>query len=437
MRSDNFHTMGSNKMSNEVIRRYMKIHNMNGDVLQTNFVMLFNTFGWTLSLIGNIIKSIYIILIITDGYMRLASFNVENMFERPSVMNLPSWEDGKTVLKDFDDLVNLIQNKMYSEQIKKELLQIMKRNNGLLTKRESKFIRLVEVREKLVKKQQGVYVILANGRDDWIGWFELKKDTIKELAIENTARVINELKTDVLCVIEAENRIALKRFNEMVIPKMKGQSYDHTMLIDGNDERGIDVGIISRKGFEIRSMTSHVDDVDPDGLIFSRDCAEYHLTTPSGNDLFLLINHFKSKGFGAQQDNNKKRTRQAKKVRKIYDELDNKFDFIAVIGDLNDTPDSTPLRALLGSNSNLLDIMKHEKFVGDGRPGTHGNGTKSGKLDYILMSPELAKKAKLGGIERRGVWGGKNGDLFPHFPEVKTAKDAASDHAALWVDLDI
>ena len=82
---------------------------------------------------------------------------------------------------------------------------------------------------------------------------------------------------------------------------------------------------------------------------------------------------------------------------------------------MNDTPDSAPLRALLGSNSNLLDIMKHEKFVGDGRAGTHGNGTKSGKLDYILMSPELAKKAKLGGIERRDVWGGKNGDLFASF----------------------
>ncbi len=47
--------------------------------------------------------------------------------------------------------------------------------------------------------------------------------------------------------------------------------------------------------------------------------------------------------------------------------------------------------------------MKHEKFVGGGRPGTNGNGTKSGKLDYILMSPELTKKAKIGGIERRGV----------------------------------
>ncbi len=76
------------------------------------------------------IKHIYTILILTDGYMRLASFNVETMFERPSVMNLPSWDDGKKVLKDFDDLINLIQNKIYSEQIKKEILQIMKRNNG-------------------------------------------------------------------------------------------------------------------------------------------------------------------------------------------------------------------------------------------------------------------------------------------------------------------
>ena len=161
------------------------------------------------------------------------------------------------------------------------------------------------------------------------------------------------------------------------------------------------------------------------------------VSTSSGNDLVLLINHFKSKGYGAQQDNDKKRSRQAERVRDIYDELNKKFDFIAVIGDLNDTPDSTPLSPLTGNGSNLLDVMKHESFVNDGRPGTHGNGTKSGKLDYILMSPELAKKVNQGGIERRGVWGGKNGDLFPHFPEIKTAKDAASDHAALWVDVDI
>ena len=53
------------------------------------------------------------------------------------------------------------------------------------------------------------------------------------------------------------------------------------------------------------------------------------------------------------------------------------------------------------------------------------------------MSPKLSRKVRKCGIERRGVWGGKNGTLFPHLPEIKSLKDAASDHAALWVDFDL
>jgi len=46
-----------------------------------------------------------------------------------------------------------------------------------------------------------------------------------------------------------------------------------------------------------------------------------------------------------------------------------------------------------------------------------------------------AAKVSTGGIERRGVWGGKNGTLFPHLPTIVVEKDAASDHAALWGDI--
>jgi endonuclease/exonuclease/phosphatase family metal-dependent hydrolase len=104
---------------------------------------------------------------------------------------------------------------------------------------------------------------------------------------------------------------------------------------------------------------------------------------------------------------------------------------------LIDTPDRGPLTPLLGEHSKLVDIMHHPNFSGDGRESTYGNGTKDQKIDYILVSPQLANRLRPGGIELRGVWGGKNVDLFPHFPQIKTAKDAASDHAALWVDLDI
>jgi hypothetical protein len=64
---------------------------------------------------------------------------------------------------------------------------------------------------------------------------------------------------------------------------------------------------------------------------------------------------------------------------------------------------------LLRQGSDLTDIMTYQKFAGDGRSGTHGNGTKSAKLDYILMSPNLSATVTSGGIERQGVWGGKNG----------------------------
>jgi endonuclease/exonuclease/phosphatase family metal-dependent hydrolase len=372
--------------------------------------------------------------------MRLATFNVENMFERASIMNLSNWKEGEPVLQDFAALTNLIEKPQYTLADKKEMLEIIqKRHKGLITSGHSRHIRLNEIRGKLIKKPKNAPVEIAvDGRNNWIGWFELKRGMIREAAIENTARVIREVNGDVFCIIEVENRIAATRFNDSVIPKVGGLKYGHVMLIDGNDDRGIDVGIMTRQPFEIQSIVSHVDDSDVEGQIFSRDCAEYKIITPSKNTLLVLVDHFKSKGFGPQNENDKKRQRQAQKVREIYEErIKEGFEYIAIVGDFNDTPKRDPLIPLLGNNSNLLDVMSHPKFVGDGREGTHGNGNKDAKLDYILMSPKLVTRVQNCGIERRGVWGGKNGDLFPHFPEIKTSKDAASDHAALWVELNL
>ena len=89
------------------------------------------------------------------------------------------------------------------------------------------------------------------------------------------------------------------------------------------------------------------------------------------------------------------------------------------------------------STTDLRDITESPHFVGDGRPGTFGNGTKSEKIDYILLSPELFDAATDGGIFRKGAWGGKNGTLWEHYPDMTSAAEAASDHAAIWADLDV
>ena len=371
--------------------------------------------------------------------MRLATFNVENMFMRAKAMNLSTWSEGEQILNDFHRLNILIQKDVYTNKIKLELLTIMKRNSGLLTLGVSKYIRLREIRNKLVAKPKNKPALIEpSGRGDWIGWFELEKEDIKDIAVENTARIVGLLQADVLCVIEAENRICLKRFNSDILHPMNIPLFEHIMLIDGNDDRGIDVGVLTAASFDIKKITSHVDDTDDQGIIFSRDCIEHEIKTKKGNTLLLLINHFKSKGYGNSDDSAKKRLRQAKRVREIYEERKaDGYEYIAIAGDFNETPDNFPMDPLVRENSDLIDVMVHLKFITDGRAGTHGNGTASSKLDYIFMSPKLSQKVKKCGIERRGVWGGKNGTLFPHLDTMKSVNDAASDHAALWVDLDI
>jgi hypothetical protein len=69
--------------------------------------------------------------------------------------------------------------------------------------------------------------------------------------VENTARVVAEINTHVLCLVEVESRPAMVEFKKRFL-KSKSR-YPYEPLIDGNDPRGIDVGIFSH--LEIRACT--------------------------------------------------------------------------------------------------------------------------------------------------------------------------------------
>jgi endonuclease/exonuclease/phosphatase family protein len=182
-------------------------------------------------------------------------------------------------------------------------------------------------------------------------------------------------------------------------------------------------------------MRSHVDDTDSKGVIFSRDCPEYLIRGPADTHVLLLVNHLKSKGYGSQQYNNARRRRQAVRVAELYEAARAAgHEHVAVVGDLNDTPGSTPLTPLL-AQTDLQDVTGSPKFNGDGHPGTFRDGTEKDKIDYILLSPALFHEVTAGGIHRKGVWGGRDGTLWEHYPDMTRPVEAASDHAVLWVDL--
>lgn len=369
--------------------------------------------------------------------MKLASYNVENLFMRARALSGPGFSaEGREILKAQADINAVLGKDKYTTADKKRIVELLD-TLGLKKSDESKFAILRQNRGHLVKRPAGKPVeVVADGRDDWIGWVDLTLEQVNEESTRNTARVIREIDADVLGVVEAENRPSLLRFCRDVMPAVDGTPYDHIMLIDGNDERGIDVGLMTKKKFDIVSIASHVDDEDDKGIIFSRDCAQFEVTTPDGNTLIVLANHYKSKGFGSQATSNAKRKRQAARTATIYRQLREKHKFIAIVGDFNDTPDSDPLSPLF-HQTGLKDISELPGFDDGGRPGTFRNGTASNKIDYILLSPALFEKATAGGIFRKGVWGGKNGDLFEHLPEITREVEAASDHAAIWAELDI
>jgi endonuclease/exonuclease/phosphatase family metal-dependent hydrolase len=368
--------------------------------------------------------------------VRIASFNVENLFDRAKAFGLEDESARRAILEQYARINELFDQRAYSQADKAEMVELLAKLGLAQRDDGGDFALLRQNRGRLLRRPlQGETEIIANGRSDWIGWVELKTESVNELATQHTAMVIRDLGADVQAVVEADNRVALKRFSGIALTAVGGSAYDHVMLIDGNDDRGIDVALLTRTGFEIAAIASHVDDTDAKGEIFSRDCPEYTITTPAGERIVLLVNHFKSKGFGKQSSSNDKRRRQARRVAEIYRRLVSEGQAnVIVLGDLNDTPDSAPLAPLL-EKTDLRDITTHPNFTSDGRPGTFANGAASNKIDYVLLSPPLFQRVSGGGIFRKGVWGGKNGTLFPHYPTITRPVEAASDHAAIYAEI--
>ena len=370
--------------------------------------------------------------------MRLATYNVENLFSRARALNLPTWSEGGAILNCYSEINKLFENEVYSDADKARILELLAKL-GLEKKDEGHFAILRKSRGDLIKRSVvGGTRVVATGRADWIGWVELKTEIVDEQATRNTAQVVRDIGADVLAVCEAEGRSELMQFNHVLLRQVGAETYEHVMLIDGNDERGIDVGLLTKPEYPIVWMRSHVDDkTDRGGLVFSRDCAEYLVWTPTGQRVWMLVNHFKSKGYGTQEASDARRKQQAARVRDIYNRLRGEGEkLIAVVGDLNDSPESEPLQPLFGE-TDLKDVSQLPAFADDGHPGTFHNGTAREKIDYLMLSPELGERMKAGGNWRKGVWGGKNGTRWEIYPEMRKEEHAASDHAAVWCDVDV
>lgn len=380
--------------------------------------------------------------------MRIAAFNVENLFQRAKVFNDPEPAAHRDVLDALSELGKLLELPTYSSADKARILSLLE---VLKIKRsdEGPYVRLQRIRGQLLRrpkdKRKPVEVV-ASGRDKWVGWVELKTEAVNARAMENSARVLKDSEADVLALVEVESRPTFLSFQKLLYTdRGHAAPFAHVMVIDGNDARGIDVGLASRVGFPIGLMRSHVDIPSGGKSVFSRDCPVYEVTTPAGSRLLVLPNHLKSKFGGDQGASDQRRKAQASAIAEIYNELRNAGEeHIAVLGDLNDTPASDPLQPLL-ANTDLKEVSDHPRFIdfefkgptGQRGIGTYKLGNDRDKIDFILLSPALFDRVTKGGIFRKGAWPGSRPSRWNTYAELEKVEHAASDHHLIWVDVDL
>ena len=366
--------------------------------------------------------------------LRIATFNVENLFSRPKIMNFPTWAEGQPFLDDYYRLNSLLNKDVYTTADKNQILKILTKYRLTAARTNNKYFVLYDIRGDLLERPRNRPAsVKATGRADWLGWVELKSEAIRDEAIINTARVIAEVNPDILVLVEVDDRPALQRFHDQVLVpflKSKGiQPFPYNMLIDGNDERGIDVGVLSR--MPILRMQSHIADAIDGRKIFSRDCPEYYFEIGGGQELVVLPNHFASKG---SDRTGERRTIQAERVRQIYQNLRLLQPNVIVAGDLNDYPQGGSLDPLI-KQTDLRDAMSLDVY--QGFPGTFRTAGEKEKIDYLLLSPQLAAAVTQVDVERRGYYAPRKWESFENINAKTKDRYQASDHHCLWADLQL
>ncbi len=107
--------------------------------------------------------------------LRIATFNVENLFSRPIAMSYEDNKVGQPFLDAFRELNSIFIKPVYSAADKARIIKLMTEHKLTGTRPQNKHLEFRKIRGQLLAKQANKYVVVANGRADWIGWVELKE----------------------------------------------------------------------------------------------------------------------------------------------------------------------------------------------------------------------------------------------------------------------
>jgi endonuclease/exonuclease/phosphatase family metal-dependent hydrolase len=267
-----------------------------------------------------------------------------------------------------------------------------------------------------------------------------------------TAQAIRETDADIVCMQEVDNKEVLDDFNDMYLKRAAGIHYGWRRVIEGNDRRGIDVGVMSIKRIDVTSHQHHTFDefelynddlrdygISPGDPIFRRDCLEVKYKVDDEKYLYLFVCHLKSMS-GGRDKTKCVREAETKAVRRI---IEDKFpnpdteDWL-ILGDMNDY---THVKGVANNTHSLGEFSRGGfaqdlvGFMAKEDRWTHywSSENQQRQLDYIWASPAIIAKNTNPKPKVKIIRGG-----MPHrvpdlekvvrFPRVGFDRPKASDH---------
>jgi len=229
--------------------------------------------------------------------------------------------------------------------------------------------------------------------------------------------VISALDPDIAVLAEVENTPVLEDLDATEL----GGAYSGVALVDGNDPRGIDVGVLSKVA--LGDVVSHKDETftlagtGGPPYQYSRDCLEVHLVF-NGRPIVLLAVHFKAK---TPPDDPDKRLAEAQHTRAIADALAVKDPgtAIVILGDYNDVPGSPAYLAIAGAQADTY--VDAADSAPEADRWTFDFNGKLELVDHQMQNPLLYER-----LDAMSV-------VIPHGGDV----DAASDHAPMMATYEV
>jgi endonuclease/exonuclease/phosphatase family metal-dependent hydrolase len=211
--------------------------------------------------------------------------------------------------------------------------------------------------------------------------------------LANRARVLRDLNADILGVCEVENRRVLTRLAHE--PSIRDMGYKYVVVLDESDERGVDVGLLSKRPF--LAQTFEIPDFYR-GVLVCRFIL-------GGEPVYVVVNHWKSRAIDGKTATEPKRLKCSARVLEIVQKIipamePGRKPHVIVMGDLNDEDDDPSVLALEKAGLiNLFRPLPPEKRWTLAFDNRDEKRVEQNHFDHLFISPELKSGRSVSYVE--------------------------------------